>query len=118
MNTTQSKEVTQVQIPFAVFEDQCERHKEEMKELRTEQEQERNSMRKHYRKIIISLVVVLGIFIAGLFGSVFYIFSNYEFASYVQDGSGMNNYLKDSTQGDVTYEPKDMGNIPEKETQG
>lgn len=46
---------------------------------------EKESMRKHYTQIIISVCAVLLAFIIGCFGTVIYILHSYEFVDFSQD---------------------------------
>lgn len=105
------------QVPFAAYEMQLERHLEEKKEIEERHlkekesihdrhEREKDKMRKHYRSIILWIAIPFIAFIIGTFGTVAWFFANYDFSSYSQDGDGFNNMATQSTQGDVTYEPK------------
>ena len=104
------------EIPFAAYEMQLERHLQEKKEMEERHlkekeqihdrhEREKERIRKHYKNIIMWISIPFIVFLIGVFGSVVWFFREYEFASYVQDGDGLNNIVNESTQGDVTYEP-------------
>lgn len=89
-----------VMIPYAAFEMQADRH-----------DAEKDKIRKGYRRIITGICVSFTLAIALIIGTIFYVASNYEFASYSQDGNGINNYLSESAkQGDLTYEPENPNN--------
>ncbi len=104
------------EIPFAAYEMQLERHLQEKKEMEERHlkekeqihdrhEREKERIRKHYKNIIMWISIPFIVFLIGVFGSVVWFFREYEFASYAQDGDGLNNIVNESTQGDVTYEP-------------
>lgn len=111
------KETDFVQVPFAAYEMQLERnmeekqaiedrHLQEKEAIHKRHEEEKDKMRKHYRSIILWISIPFIAFIIATFGTVAWFFANYDFASYSQDGDGFNNMATQSTQGDVTYEPK------------
>ena len=104
------------EIPFAAYEMQLERHLQEKKEMEERHlkekeqihdrhEREKERIRKHYKNIIMWISIPFIVFLIGAFGSIVWFFGEYEFASYAQDGDGLNNIVNESTQGDVTYEP-------------
>lgn len=106
-----------VEIPFVAYEMLGERHKEEKSEMEERflkekeqiherHEREKDKMRKHYRNLILWIAIPFLTFIVAVFGTVAWFFNNYDFATYTQDGSGLNNIANRTTQGDVTYEPK------------
>lgn len=102
MNESQHKGIY---VPLAAYEMQQERFFEERKDLMDRAEAEKDKIRKHYKHIIMLIVIPFAALIIALFGTVVWFFNNYDFASYQQDGDGINNYLNGSSQGDVTYEP-------------
>lgn len=121
-------ELQVTQIPFAAYEMALERAHEERRQIDelhlkekegifSRHEKEKESMQKHYRNIIKWIVIPFIVFIVGVFGTVAWFFNNYDFASYVQDGDGINNYLRDSTQGDLTYEPAYPGSYFEEQAE-
>lgn len=104
------------EIPFAAYEMQLERHLQEKKEMEERHlkekeqihdrhEREKERIRKHYKNIIMWISIPFIVFLIGVFGGVVWFFGEYEFASYAQDGDGLNNIVNESAQGDVTYEP-------------
>src|SRR5699024_8492232 len=111
MNESQHKGVY---VPLAAYEIQQERFFEERKDLMDRVEAEKEKMRKHYKHIIMLIAIPFAALIIALFGTVVWFFNNYDFASYQQDGDGVNNYLNGSSQGDVTYEPTYPGDYLEK----
>lgn len=110
----------EIKIPFAAYETQLERFQEEKRELQDRYDREKEAMRKHYRNLVKWISISFVAFIFCVFGTVIWFFNNYDFATYVQDGDGLNNYLKNSTQGDVTYEPENTRDFFEEssESQG
>lgn len=46
---------------------------------------EKEQMRKHYAKIIIGLILTLFLLVGGIFGTVLYLFTNYDFATAYQE---------------------------------
>lgn len=124
----ENNEIQVKEIPFAAYETALERAHEERRqidELHLKEkegifschEKEMEETRKHYRNIIKWIVIPFIVFIVGVFSTVVWFFNNYDFASYVQDGNGINNYLRDSTQGDLTYEPAYPGSFLEEQEQ-
>lgn len=113
MNETESKETIKrdvVMIPFAAYEAQLERFDEEKEKLR-----------KHYQRIVISISSVLVIMIIGIFALVFYFFSNYDFATVSQDGDGLNNFVNRSSSVEVAYGAEDNNDQleePEQDSEG
>ena len=104
------------EIPFAAYEMQLERHLQEKKEMEERHlkekeqihdrhEREKERIRKHYKNLIMWISIPFIVFLIGVFGSAVWFFGEYEFASYAQDGDGLNNIVNESAQGDVTYEP-------------
>ena len=109
------------QVPFAAYEMQLERHKEEKSEMeerflkekeqiRERHEREKDKMRKHYRNLILWIAIPFFTFIVAVFGTVAWFLNNYDITGVTQDGAGINNYAYQTTQGDVIYEPKDLDN--------
>lgn len=91
-------------ISFASYELQMERAEYERENLMDRHEHEKDKLCKHYHKIIAWISGITIAFILGLFVTVIWFFSTYEFASYEQDGNGMNNMVGNhSEQGDVNY---------------
>ena len=60
---------------------------EERQQSEERHAREKEQMRKHYGKIIIGLIITLFLLIGGIFGTVFYLFSDYEFATAYQEQS-------------------------------
>lgn len=103
-----------IYVPLAAYEMQQERFFEERKDLMDRAEAEKDKMRKHYKHIVTLIVIPFAALIIALFGTVVWFFNHYDFASYQQDGDGINSYLNGSSQGDVTYEPTYPGDYLEK----
>lgn len=112
------------QIPFAAYEMQLERHLEEKKEIEERHlkekeqihernEREKDKMRKHYRNIIMWIAIPFLSFILLVFGAIAWFFCNYDIMDVTQDGSGLNNYAYQTTQGDVIYEPENSDDSSE-----
>lgn len=111
-------EVDIAQIPFAAYEMQLERNLEEKKEIEERHmkekeqiherhEREKDKMRKHYRSIILWIAIPFLTFIVLVFGTVAWLFNNYDFASYSQDSTcGNANYIgndSDIENGEANY---------------
>lgn len=62
---------TLVQLQMDERQQSEERHAKEKQEIRS-----------HYAKIIIGLILTLFLLVGGIFGTVLYLFTNYEFAAY------------------------------------
>lgn len=95
MNETESKETIKrdvVMIPFAAYEAQLERFDEE-----------KEKMRKHYKHLVMFITIPFAIFIVVIFVFFIWFFTNYDLATYEQDGDGLNNIANKTTQGNVTY---------------
>lgn len=75
------KDAEPIQVPFAAYETQLERFQEEKRELLDRHDAEKDKMRKHYRNIVIAVCSVLIALIVGLFGTVIYLFDNFDFAT-------------------------------------
>lgn len=134
MNETEMKKETSglhndIYVPFAAYEMQEERHHEsfEAQEARHIEEKEKlmdrhdaelDKVRKHYKNIVMFITIPFATLIIAIFATVIWFFSNYDFASYNQDGDGINNYLNSSSQGDVRYEPIYPGDYLEESLQG
>lgn len=117
MDMNNMSDLDVAQVPFAAYEMQLERHKEEKSEMEERflkekekiherHEQEKDKMRKHYRNLILWIAIPFLTFIIAVFGTVAWFFNNYDFATYTQDGYGLNNIANRTTQGDVIYEPE------------
>lgn len=106
MNNENSSGV-EIKIPFAAYETQLERFQEEKRELQDRYDQEKESMRKHYRNLVKWISISFVAFILCVFGTLFYFITNYDFMSFNQDAEGINNYAYNTTQGDVMYESTD-----------
>lgn len=73
--------------------------------------EEKRRIRNHYRNIIIWICIVFLVYIFLTFGAASYVLYNYEFASYSQDGNGINNILgRQAQQGDINYGAKTEDN--------
>lgn len=121
MDIENMNELDVAQIPFAAYEMQLERSKEEKEaieerhlkekeQIHNRHEMEKEKMRKHYRGIILWIAIPFVVFVIAVFGSVAWFFNNYDFATYTQDGNGLNNIANKTTQGDVIYEPTPENN--------
>lgn len=89
------------QIPFPAYEAQLERHLQEKKEMREEHQKAIDKERENYKKIIKWICIAFATFIIAVFGTVFYIFNNYDFATYEQDVEyGNANYI--GNDGDIS----------------
>lgn len=100
----------EIKIPFAAYETQLERFQEEKRELQDCYDREKEAMRKHYRNLVKWISISFVAFILCVFGTVFWLFYNFDFATYTQDGDGLNNMANRTTQGDVMYEPTSANN--------
>lgn len=100
----------EIKIPFAAYETQLERFQEEKRELKDRYDREKEAMRKHYRNLVKWISISFAAFILCVFGTVFWLFYNFDFATYTQDGDGLNNMANRTTQGDVMYEPTSANN--------
>lgn len=100
----------EIKIPFAAYETQLERFQEEKRELQDRYDREKEAMRKHYRNLVKWISISFVAFILCVFGTVFWLFYNFDFATYTQDGDGLNNMANRTTQGDVMYEPTSANN--------
>lgn len=118
-----------VEIPFVAYEMLGERHKEEKSEMEERflkekeqiherHEREKDKMRKHYRNLILWIAIPFLTFIVAVFGLVGWVLFNYDIVSWSQDGSGINNYAYESTQGDLNYEPNYPHDTSEEAPQG
>lgn len=67
---------TLVQLQMEERQQSEERHAKEKQEIRS-----------HYAKIIFGLIITLFLLIGGIFGTVLYLFTNYEFADAYQEQS-------------------------------
>ena len=91
-------------------------HKEDDKLI-----EEKDKMRKHYRRIIIAVSTPLAIMIIGIFAAVFYFMANFEVAALSQDGDGLNNFVNRSSSVEVNYGAEDNNDQlsrPEQNTEG
>lgn len=70
-----------VQIPFAAYETQLERFQEEKREMQDRHDKEKAEMRKHHRKVVLSVCIPLIVLIIGMFVTVLYFLANYDIAS-------------------------------------
>lgn len=134
MNETEMKKETSglhndIYVPFAAYEMQEERHHEsfEAQEARNMEERQKlmdrhdaelDKVRKHYQHLVMFITIPFAVFVAAAFMFAAWFVSSYDFASYNQDGDGINNYLNSSSQGDVTYEPIYPGDYLEESLQG
>lgn len=129
MDMNNMSDLDVAQVPFAAYEMQLERHKEEKsemeerflkekKQIHERHEQEKDKMRKHYRNMILWIAIPFLTFIVAVFGLVGWVLFNYDIVSWSQDGSGINNYAYESTQGDLNYEPNYPHDTSEEATQG
>lgn len=79
-----------------------------MEDLRKEMQSDKEKAIKRWQKALICVSITLTVFLAGIFGSIFYVLTTYEFTtetySYEQYNDGLNN-LNTGEQGDVLYEP-------------
>lgn len=84
MNVEAPKNDDVLMIPFAAYETQQERYLSQLNEVQDRFDDEKDKMRKHYKQIIVAISAVLIALIVGLFGSVLYILTNYDFTCYEQ----------------------------------
>lgn len=98
MDMEKMNELDIAQVPFAAYEMQLERHKEEKSEMEERflkekeqiherHEREKDKMRKHYRNMILWIAIPFLTFIIAVFGTVAWFFNNFDFATYTQDVS-------------------------------
>lgn len=118
MDMENMNELDIAQVPFAAYEMQLERHKEEKSEMEERFLKEKDKMRKHYRNMILWIAIPFLTFIVAVFGLVGWVLFNYDIVSWSQDGSGINNYAYESTQGDLNYEPNYPHDTSEEAPQG
>lgn len=85
--------------------DMRNRFDKEKEEMRNQFERDSDKKCKHYRRIIAWISSIMVAFILGFFVTAIWFFSTYEFASYSQDGDGINNYAIETEQGDLNYGP-------------
>lgn len=88
---------TLVQLQMEERQQSEERHAKEKQEIRS-----------HYAKIIFGLIITLFLLIGGIFGTVLYLFTNYEFAAYT---SAQDLYIGGDGNQDV-YDGIHFNNIP------
>lgn len=117
MDMENMNELDIAQVPFAAYEMQLERHKEEKSEMEERFLKEKDKMRKHYRNLILWIAIPFLTFIIAVFGTVAWFLSNYDIMDVSQDSAGINNYAYQTTQGDVIYESTDSDDRSEETTQ-
>lgn len=116
MDMNNMSDLDVAQVPFAAYEMQLERHKEEKSEMEERflkekeqiherNEQEKDKMRKHYRNIILWIAIPFFTFIVLVFGTIAWFFSNYDIASYTQDVSA-GNYGNAIIEDGITHNTK------------
>lgn len=88
---------TLVQLQMDERQQSEERHAKEKQEIRS-----------HYAKIIFGLIITLFLLIGGIFGTVLYLFTNYDFAAYT---SAQDLYIGGDGNQDV-YDGIHFNNIP------
>lgn len=125
MDIENMNELDVAQIPFAAYEMQLERSKEEkeaieerhLKEkerIHNRHEIEKEKMRKHYRNLILWISIPFLTFIIAVFGTIAWFFSNYDIMSYTQDATyGNANFI--GNDGDITNGEADY-NLGQTET--
>lgn len=100
MDMNNMSDLDVAQVPFAAYEMQLERHKEEKSEMEERFLKEKDKMRKHYRNMILWIAIPFLTFIIAVFGTVAWFFNNYDFASYSQDSTyGNANFI--GNDGDI-----------------
>lgn len=105
MDMENMNELDIAQVPFAAYEMQLERHKEEKSEMEERFLKEKDKMRKHYRNMILWIAIPFLTFIVAVFGTVAWFFSNYDIASYTQDVSA-GNYGNAIIEDGITHNTK------------
>lgn len=89
MDIENMNELDVAQIPFAAYEMQLERSKEEKEaieerhlkekeQIHNRHEREKDKMRKHYRNLILWISIPFLTFIIAVFGTIAWFFSNYD----------------------------------------
>lgn len=86
-------------VPFAMYDGLRLDYGEKEKQLREEIYREKNKEIKGWKSACIGMITAWILLIVGIG----YFFINYEFATYTQDGTGLNN-VNSGKQGDLTYE--------------
>lgn len=125
MDIENMNELDVAQIPFAAYEMQLERSKEEKEaieerhlkekeQIHNRHEIEKEKMRKHYRNLILWIAIPFIIFIVTVFSAIVWFLNTYDIMTVTQDGAGINNYAYQTTQGDVIYEPENSDGNSEK----
>ena len=112
MDMENMNELDIAQVPFAAYEMQLERHKEEKSEMEERflkekeqiherHEREKDKMRKHYRNMILWITIPFLTFIIAVFGTVAWLLNTYDILTYAQDATyGNANFI--GNDGDIT----------------
>lgn len=112
MDMENMNELDIAQVPFAAYEMQLERHKEEKSEMEERflkekeqiherHEREKDKMRKHYRNMILWIAIPFLTFIVAVFGTVAWFLNTYDILTYAQDATyGNANFI--GNDGDIT----------------
>lgn len=85
VNTVTSAAVLQLETMTELWKDERmetnKLHTEEIEKMQERFHNETESIRKHYFKIILGLVIALIILLSGVFGTIAYVLSNYEIST-------------------------------------
>lgn len=101
MDMENMNELDIAQVPFAAYEMQLERHKEEKSEMEERFLKEKEKMRKHYRNMILWIAIPFLTFIVAVFGTVAWFLNTYDILTYAQDATyGNANFI--GNDGDIT----------------
>lgn len=101
MDMENMNELDIAQVPFAAYEMQLERHKEEKSEMEERFLKEKDKMRKHYRNMILWIAIPFLTFIVAVFGTVAWFLNTYDILTYAQDATyGNANFI--GNDGDIT----------------
>lgn len=125
MDIENMNELDVAQIPFAAYEMQLERSKEEKEaieerhlkekeQIHNRHEIEKEKMRKHYRNLILWIAIPFLTFIVAVFGTIAWFLNTYDVMTYAQDATyGNANFV--GNDGDITNGKADY-NMGETET--
>ena len=112
MDIENMNELDVAQIPFAAYEMQLERSKEEKEaieerhlkekeQIHNRHEIEKEKMRKHYRNLILWIAIPFLTFIVAVFGTIAWFLNTYDVMTYAQDATyGNANFV--GNDGDIT----------------
>jgi hypothetical protein len=102
----QCEEITQ--IPFNIFESRCYEYERRLDEQRKDyfehieaEKSDKQKTVKHWKQAVIVLAILVTLILGSIVGTAIYVFDNFDFLTFEQDGSGINNYAAYSEQGDL-----------------